>query len=101
MRAGIWILILALCQLSVAGCANPVLCYDQNTMRSCVNNLYTNQVMENVIRVHNRLPIVELDYSKITATVTVEADPTASGSDMLTWSKSFGIRPMATLSKMR
>jgi len=70
-------------------------------MRYCVNDLYTNQVMENVIRVHKRLPFVELDYSKITATVTVEADPTVGGSDMLTWSKAIGIIPMATLSKMR
>ena len=101
MRSAIYIFSLYICLDPLAVCANSLLCYDQNRMRSCVNDLYTNQVMDNVIRVHNRLPIVQLDYSKITATVTVETDPSLSGSDMLAWSRSTGLIPMRTLSKMR
>jgi hypothetical protein len=53
-----------------AGCRTQQLAKDQDQFRHRLLDLYTNQVMDNLVRVDQGLPIVQLDYSKITGTIT-------------------------------
>jgi hypothetical protein len=50
---------------------------DQDRFRSALMQLYTDQVIDNLIRCQQGLPFVELDYSKITGTIT--QDTTGNG----------------------
>jgi hypothetical protein len=54
----------------VSGCRAHQLQYDQDQFRSKLMQMYTDQVMDNLIRCYNGLPFVQLDYSKVTGTVT-------------------------------
>jgi hypothetical protein len=82
------------------GCATHQLCRDQEALRHCVLDLYTNQIMDNLIRAYNGLPIVQLDYSKLTATVTVEVDPSLGATQQFTHTNLLTL-PAATLAKTR
>jgi hypothetical protein len=57
--------------LASAGCAVTELRSDQDKIRTALLDLYTNQIMDNLIRASNGLPIIQLDYTNATATVTV------------------------------
>jgi hypothetical protein len=52
------------------GCRAAQLGMDQGDMRQALLALYTDQVMDNLVRARNNLPIIHLDYSNITGTVT-------------------------------
>ena len=56
--------------LGLAGCRSAQLAYDQNQFRARLLGLYTDQIMDNLIRADQGLPIVQLDYGKITGTIT-------------------------------
>jgi hypothetical protein len=58
----------------VAGCRSQQLRHDQDHMRDALLDLYTNQIMDNLIRAHNGMPIVQLDYSNMTGTITHNAN---------------------------
>ena len=68
------IMALGLCCMGVAGCAVHQARNDQEKIRRCVLDLYTEQIMDNLVRAANGLPIIQLDYSDLTATVTIEAN---------------------------
>ncbi|HEY3964990.1 MAG TPA: hypothetical protein VGM05_10605 [Planctomycetaceae bacterium] len=57
---------------SSAGCAVYQLGSDQDKIRCTLLDLYTNQIVDNLIRAHNKLPIIQMDYSNATATVTMK-----------------------------
>jgi hypothetical protein len=56
------------------GCRAKQLRHDQDHMRHAVLELYTNQLMDNLIRAHNGLPMVQLDYTNMTGTITQDAN---------------------------
>jgi hypothetical protein len=56
--------------LGGAGCRSAQLAYDQNQFRARLLDLYTDQIMDNLMRADQGLPIVQLDFSKITGTIT-------------------------------
>ena len=43
-------------------------------------DLYTNQIMDNLVRLHQCLPIVQMEYTNITGTVSQESTYGVSGS---------------------
>src|SRR5438046_1026750 len=54
----------------ISGCAVYDLHRDQDQMRQALLDLYTDQIMDNLIRASNGMPIVQLDYSNATGTIT-------------------------------
>jgi len=68
------------CCLSSIGCAVPELRKDQDKIRSALLDLYTNQVMDNLVRAVNGMPIIQLDYTNANASVTIkDAASTSDG----------------------
>ena len=63
-------LILMLALLTGLGCRSAQLASDQDQFRGRLLDLYTNQIMDNLIRADQGLPIVQLDFGKITGTIT-------------------------------
>ena len=63
-----------------AGCAAPQACKEQERIRCCVLQLLTDQIMDNLVRAANGLPIIQLNYSEMSATVTVDVNGNIEGS---------------------
>lgn len=68
-RQATLIAVLLLASLS-CGCRSTQLARDQDAIRSCVLDLHTNQIMDNLVRAKNGLPILQLDYTHMTGTIT-------------------------------
>jgi hypothetical protein len=60
-----------ICCLALSGCAVHQLHSDHDKIRTALLDLYTNQIIDNLIRAYNGLPIIQLDYTNAVATVTV------------------------------
>src|SRR5437016_3956990 len=86
--------------LAQSGCGAHQLCHDQDKLRCCLLDLYTNQIMDNLVRAHNGLPIIQLDYSQITAAVTLEASGSYGGNQQVGTSNLSNL-PQKTLSITR
>jgi len=69
----------ACCLTSMAGCAVEQARNDQDKIRVALLDLYTNQLMDNLIRASNGMPIIHLDYG--TAQATVVSKNSAMSSD--------------------
>jgi len=52
---------------------------DQDKIRTALNSLYENQIIDNLIRAANGLPFVQVDYTNATTTVTVSEMGSISG----------------------
>ena len=52
---------------------------DQDQFRYALLDLYTDQIMDNLIRAQGRLPLVQLDYSDITGTITQDVSGSLDG----------------------
>jgi len=52
------------------GCRSAQLASDQDQFRARMLDLYTNQIMDNLIRADRGFPIVQMDYTNITGTIT-------------------------------
>lgn len=63
-----------------AGCAAVPLYREHNQFRGLLLQLYDDQIMDNLVRTKLNLPIVQLDYSNITGTVTLTATGMLGGS---------------------
>jgi hypothetical protein len=74
MRPRPLLILACLSSFLFSGCAVHQLHNDQERMRSVLLELYTNQVMDNLVRAINGLPIIQLDYSNAQATVTADAN---------------------------
>jgi hypothetical protein len=70
------------------GCVNHQVYRDQDKMREVLLDLYTNQIMENLIRAKKGLPIVQVDYDKAFAQVTLKESSSLSDAGALTTSTS-------------
>lgn len=94
-------LIISICCLSsLTGCAVNQLRRDQDKIRVALLDLYTNQIIDNLIRASNGMPIIQIDYTNATGTIT--AKQTASFSDVQAATKSSVLAlPAATASLTR
>lgn len=54
---------------SLGGCRSHQLQQDQDAIRVAVMDMYTNQIMDNLVRAHNGYPFVQMQYKSITGTV--------------------------------
>jgi hypothetical protein len=68
----------------LSGCRSAVLQKDQDRFRQVILDSYTNQIMDNVIRTANGMPIVVVDYTNITGTVTDMGSAGATPSQVTT-----------------
>jgi len=69
------------------GCAVTEARYDQDKIRTALLDLYTNQVIDNLILAANGMPFIQLDYSNATATVTINQNATIGGTEQVTASR--------------
>jgi len=53
-------------------------------MRTAVLQLYTNQIMDNLVRAYDGLPLVQLDYTTMTGTITHDAGGSVNDSQTIT-----------------
>jgi len=60
--------------MAVSGCRAAQLQNDQDAFRARLQQMHTDQIMDNLIQGSQGLPFVQLDYTKITGTVTQGAD---------------------------
>jgi len=54
--------------------------HDQDKIRTALNSLYENQIIDNLIRAANGLPFVQVDYTNATTTVTLSETGNVGGS---------------------
>jgi hypothetical protein len=73
------LLVIAVCT-GVAGCAVEQMHHDHDKIRVALLDLYTNQIMDNLIRTSNNMPIIELDYTNAGANLTAHENGVISGS---------------------
>jgi hypothetical protein len=68
-----------------AGCASvaEVKC-DQDKIRNALVELYTNQVIDNLILAANGMPFIQVDYSNATSTVTIAENGSLGGNQQIT-----------------
>ncbi len=53
----------------LVGCRAQQLQQDQDAIRTSVMDMYTNQIMDNLVRAHNGFPFVQMQYESITGTI--------------------------------
>jgi hypothetical protein len=69
---------------TLSGCAVYEMHKDQDLLRGTLLKLYTDQVLDNLIRASSGLPIIQIDYSSVGANVTVDASVTGGDSNTAT-----------------
>lgn len=63
----------------LCGCRAAQIQSDQDRFRSALLDMLTNQVMDNLVRAHNGYPIIQLDYTRATGTVSHSAAANLGG----------------------
>jgi hypothetical protein len=91
---------IALCATALSGCAVHEVHKDHDLIRKTLLDLYTNQVMDNLVRCANGMPIIQLDYNNASATVTITNNIGGSDSQAVTSSNVLAL-PAATASLTR
>jgi hypothetical protein len=91
------ILLVGVLNALFSGCAVRQLCNDQDRIRCCLLDLYTNQIMDNLIRASNGMPIIHIDYTNATAQVTVSEMGSISESPAITRSNMFTLAAASSL----
>jgi hypothetical protein len=77
-------LLLCVCCLGLTGCAVRQVRDDHDKIRAALLDLYTDQLMDNLVREANGLPIIELDYINAGASLTVHESLGGSTSPIAT-----------------
>jgi hypothetical protein len=72
MRRVLTFLVASLCAVPLSGCAVRELRHDQDKIRCALLDLYTNQIMDNLVRASNGMPIIQIDYTNATGTITAK-----------------------------
>jgi hypothetical protein len=93
------VLILA-CSTGFSGCAVHELQKDHDLIRTTLLDLYASQILDNLVRAADGMPIVQLDYTNAAAQVTIMNNISGTDSQATTVSKAFTI-PATTLSATR
>jgi hypothetical protein len=65
---------------ALAGCRSQQLQRDQVAIRETLLDLETNQIMDNLIRIRNNMPILHVDYNKLISKVTQKRSGEVGGS---------------------
>jgi hypothetical protein len=89
-----------LCGVLLPGCAVHELHKDQDLIRSTLLDLYTNQIMDNLVRAKSGLPIIQLDYTNAQGNVTIANTIGGNVNQVATSSNVFSL-PAAALSVTR
>src|SRR6267378_192499 len=89
-----------LCGTALSGCAVHETHKDHDLIRTTLLELYTNQIMDNLVRTANRFPIIQLDYNNASTQVTITNNIGGNDSQVATSSNVFAL-PAATLSATR
>jgi hypothetical protein len=84
----------------LSGCAVRQVHKDHDLIRTTLLDLYTNQIIDNLIRAKNGMPIIQLDYTQATAMVTNTNSISGSDSQAVTANNLWTI-PAATLAATR
>src|ERR1700722_4780669 len=93
------LVLVALCCLGTLGCVVEQLRNDQDKIRLTLLDLYTDQLIDNLIRASNGLPFIHLDYG--TAQATVQSIDTTMDSDTYAKTIMNALTTAATTSMMR
>jgi hypothetical protein len=79
-----WLVLACLVFIAVLpGCRSHQLRHDQGQMRRAVLDLYTDQLMDNLIRAYVGMPLVHMDYTSMTGTITQDASGSAGDQQTL------------------
>jgi len=70
--------------IAAVGCRSAQLEFDQKDMRETLLTLYENQVLDNLVRTKLHYPIVQVDYSNLTGTITQSASATLGQTNTVT-----------------
>jgi hypothetical protein len=70
--------------VALSGCRAAQLGHDQGSMRVTLLNLYQEQVLDNLVRTKLHHPIVQVDYSNMTGTVTQSVSATLNQTNTTT-----------------
>jgi hypothetical protein len=96
MRRFVAMVIILVPSLAVmGGCRSQQLGYDQNQFRQVLLEMQEDQLMDNLIRAKNRMPLLHLDYTNITGTVTHSGTASVGGGPVGTRTTTF-VKPTAT-----
>jgi hypothetical protein len=95
-----WALMTLICASLCSGCAVHQAHKDQDLIRTTLLDLYTHQIMDNLIRTANGLPIIQLQYTTAQAAVTITGTIGGSDSQAATVSNVLAL-PAASLSATR
>lgn len=72
-----------LCVVSIVltiGCRTRKLQNDQDQMRFAIMDMYTNQIMDNLVRAYKGYPFVQMQYKNINGTINQSGDGSINGS---------------------
>jgi hypothetical protein len=83
---------------ALTGCATTELAHEEDQIRAKLLALYTDQIMDNLIRAKNNMPIIQVDYSSLNGQVTLEATGMIGGSQTVT--NANAVTMAATISTM-
>lgn len=89
-----------LCVAGLSGCAVHEVHKDHDKIRTTLLDLYTNQIMDNLVRTANGMPIIQVDYTRLSGQVTIKNTLGGSDNQAATASNVFAL-PAATLSATR
>jgi hypothetical protein len=73
-------LLVCICCMGSCGCVVEQLRNDQDKIRLTLLDLYTDELMDNLVRARNGLPIIHLDYGTAQATITAKDSAMVSDS---------------------
>jgi hypothetical protein len=73
----------ALCAAACSGCAVHEVHKDHDLIRTTLLDLYTDQIMDNLVRAANNMPIIQVDYTQATAMVTITNSISGSDTQMV------------------
>jgi hypothetical protein len=94
------VLVILVGAMLLPGCAVHEVHKDHDLIRTTLLDLYTNQIIDNIIRTANDMPIIQVDYSQATAMVTITNSIGGSDSQVTTASNLLTL-PAATLQATR
>src|SRR6516165_1193156 len=88
MRAVLATLPALLVVIGFSGCASvSEVKHDQDKIRNALIDLYTNQVIDNLILAANGMPFIQVDYSNATPTVTIAENGSLGGNQEIDGSR--------------